>query len=106
MINLRVIVTPTVVSHDAFEGAEVRHLGMVPAEDFGSGTEVVREVLTVSLPHHTVPAQVVDFSMKWYVVRWPIACKMKYTEGGGCLDTLQPKEATLGKSEKPTGRKK
>lgn len=76
MRNARVIVTPTVVSHDVFQGAEVRHLGLVSAEDFGSRTEVVREVFSVSLPHHTVPTQVVDFNMKWYVVGWPITCQM------------------------------
>lgn len=69
-------VPPTVVSHDVFEGAQVRHLSLVPAEDFGSGTEVVREVLSVSLPHHAVPTQVVDFNMERYVVGWPVTCQM------------------------------
>lgn len=64
----RVIVLPTVVSHDVFEGVEVGHLGLVPAEDFGSGTEVIGEVHAIPLPHHAVPTQVVDFSVKWYVV--------------------------------------
>lgn len=68
-------VAPTVVSHDEFEGAEVIHLGLVPAEDFGSGTEVVREVFAVSLPHHAVPTQAVDFIMERYVVGWPIPCR-------------------------------
>lgn len=76
-------VAPTVVSHDVFEGAEVRHLCLVPAEDFGSGTEVIREVFSVSLPHHTVPTQVVYFDVKWYVVGWPVTCQMKHTKGGG-----------------------
>lgn len=76
MSNPRVSVRPTVVSHDVFEGAEVIHLGLVPAEDFGSGAEVVRKVFSISLPHYAVPTQVVDVSMKRYVVGWPIACHM------------------------------
>ena len=75
MRNARVIVLHTVVSHEAFEGVEVRHLGLVPAEDFGSGTEVIGEVYSISLPHYTVPAQVVDLTMKRYVVGWPVACQ-------------------------------
>lgn len=74
--NAGVNVAPTVVSHDVFEGAEVRHLGLVPAQDFGSGTEVVGEVFSVSPPHHAVPTQIVDFNMKWYIVRWPIPYQM------------------------------
>ena len=76
MKNTRVIVPPTVVSHDVFEGAEVGHLGLVPAEDFGSGTEVVREVRSVSLPHHSVTTQVVDFNMERYVVGGPVTCRI------------------------------
>lgn len=76
MSNPRVSVRPTVISHDVFEGAEVIHLGLVPAEDFGSGAEVVRKVFSISLPHDAVPAQVVDVNMKRYVVGWPISCQM------------------------------
>lgn len=72
--NNNSVVSPTVVSHHAFEGDEVGHLRLVPAEDFSSGTEIIGEVFPVSLPHHTVPTQVVDFSMKWYIVWWPITC--------------------------------
>ncbi len=53
--SARVTVSPTVVSHDAFEGAEVRHFGLVPAKDFGSWTEIIREVFSISLPHYTIP---------------------------------------------------
>lgn len=77
MFLLYLIVVLTVVSHDVFQGVKVRHLGLVSAEDFGSRTEVVREVDSVSLPHHTIPTQTVDLNMKWYVVGRPISCAKK-----------------------------
>lgn len=65
------------------EGVDVRHLGLVPAEDLSSGTKVIGEVFSVSLPHHIVPSEVVDFSVKRYVVGRPIT----YSQGGSCGDT-------------------
>lgn len=74
-ISLYLMVVLTVVSHDVFKGVKVRHLGLVSAEDFGSRTEVVGEVYSISLPHHTIPTQIVDLSMKRYVVGRPIPCR-------------------------------
>lgn len=67
------IIALTVVSHDVLEGLEVKHLGLIPAEDFGSGTKIVGKVFAVSPPHHIVPTQVVDVNMKWNVVGRPVS---------------------------------
>lgn len=83
----------TVVSHDVFKGVEVKYFGLVSAEDFGSGTEVVGEVYSISLPHHIIPTQVVDVNMKWYVVGWPIPCRqVQHTEDAGYPDTILEKQ--------------
>lgn len=66
---------PTVVSHEVFKGVEVKHFGLVSAEDLGSGTKVIGEVDAIAPPHGIVPTQVVDFDVKRNVVGRPVPCQ-------------------------------
>lgn len=47
---------------------------LVAAEDLGSGTKVVGELLPIPLPHFPVAAQSVDLLVEGHIVGRPIAC--------------------------------
>lgn len=71
----------TVVSHHVFQGVKVGHFGLVSAEDFSSGTKIVWEIVSVSVPHHAVTAEVVDLSVERYVVGGPVTYQAEAGRG-------------------------
>lgn len=64
----------TIEPHDVLQGVQVLHSSLVTAEDLGSGTEIIGEVLPVLLPHFSVPTQPVDLLVEGNVVGRPVTC--------------------------------
>lgn len=75
MIDVAESKTLTVGPHDVLQRVQVLDLGLVSAEDLGSGTEVVGEVLPVLLPHLPVATQSIDLLVEGDVVGRPVACR-------------------------------
>lgn len=67
--------THTVGPHDVLQRLQVLDASLVAAEDLGSGTKVVGELLSVPLPHLPIAAQSVDLLVEGHIVGRPIACK-------------------------------
>ena len=62
----------TIEPHDVLQGVQVLDIGLVPAEDLGSGTEIIGEVLSIVLPHFSITTQQIDLLVKRNVVGWPV----------------------------------
>jgi len=62
----------TVRPHDALQRVQVLHVRLVPAEDLGSGTEIVGEVFSVLIPHFFITTQLVDLVVERNVVGRPV----------------------------------
>lgn len=56
---------------------QVLDASLVAAEDLGSGTKVVGELLSIPLPHFPIAAQSVDLLVEGHIVRRPIACSRR-----------------------------
>ena len=74
---MRVNESLTVVSHDVFEGVQVLYPSLVSSEDLGPWAEVIREVISILLPHLTVATQSVDPRVERDVVGGPVTCGEK-----------------------------
>lgn len=64
----------TVGPHDVLQRLQVLDASLVAAEDLGSGTKVVGELLSIPLPHFPVAAQSPDRLVEGHIVGRPIAC--------------------------------
>lgn len=62
----------TIKPHDVLQRVQVRDVSLVTAEDLGSGTEVIGEVLSVLLPHFPVTTQGVNLWVEGDIVGRPV----------------------------------
>lgn len=70
----------TVKPHDVLQRGQVLHGSLVTAEDLGSGTEVVGEVLAVLLPHFSITTQGINVWVERHVVGRPVTCRTREEE--------------------------
>lgn len=87
--------SPTIEPHDVFQGVQVLDISLVTAEDLGSGTEIIREVLSVLLPHFSITTQHVDLLVEGDVVGWPVTCGKQRQRKRETLPTSQKEKHTV-----------
>lgn len=63
------------------QGVQVLDSGLVTAEDLGSGTQIIGEVLSVLLPHFSITTQHVDLLVEGDVVGRPVTCGKQRQQG-------------------------
>lgn len=88
------------------ERVQVGHVGLVPAEDLGSGAEVVGEVLAVLLPHLPVAAAGVDLGVEGDIIGGPIACTDQSQRQTQTINMVWPATATVDIQTSPSTKNK
>lgn len=66
------LIWQTIKSHYVLQGVQIFDGGLVAAEDLGSGTQIVREVVSVLFPHFSITTESVDAPVEGDVVGRPV----------------------------------